>query len=268
MSFIAQQSMAVIGTLDSKGKVWASLVFGMPGFLQAFDGKTLRLTRSSCHTATGDPLWSNLDANSQLGILLIELSTRRRLRINGRVQAGNLHELRIQVEQAYANCPKYIQRRHLKLEAKEDAVFPSTEILEGKTLDSRQQTWISKADTFFVASAHPVHGVDASHRGGHPGFVKLLSPQRLHIPDFIGNNMFNTLGNFTSYPHAGLVFIDFDRGKILHLSGRPEITTLEPVEQNETGGTGRYWEFQIECWRESDLPIQNRRRPSEGQHSK
>ncbi|MEJ2692872.1 MAG: pyridoxamine 5'-phosphate oxidase family protein [Candidatus Thiodiazotropha sp.] len=258
MSFIAQQSTAVIGTLDSRGKVWASLVFGMPGFLQAFDGKTLRLTRSSCHTATGDPLWNNLDANSQLGILLIELSTRRRLRINGRVLTSNLLELRIQVEQAYANCPKYIQRRHLKLEAEKEAVLPSTEILEGKTLDSRQQTWISKADTFFVASAHLDHGMDASHRGGHPGFVKLLSPQRLRIPDFIGNNMFNTLGNFTSYPHAGLVFIDFDQGKVLQLSGRPEILTRQPDEQSETGGTDRYWEFEIEWWRESDLPIRIR----------
>lgn len=255
MSFITQQSMAVIGSLDSQGNVWASLVFGRPGFLQAIDEQTLRLNRSSCHTAIGDPFWSNLDVNSQLGILLIELSTRRRLRINGKAQADNLHELHIQVEQAYANCPKYIQRRHLKLGAIEETAAPSTEIQTGKTLDSSQQAWISKADTFFVASAHPDHGMDASHRGGHPGFVKLLSPQRLRIPDFVGNNMFNTLGNFTSYSHAGLVFIDFDQGKILQLSGRPEILTRQPDEQNETGGTDRYWEFEIERWRESDLPI-------------
>jgi len=255
MSFITQQSMAVIGSLDSQGNIWASLVFGRPGFLQAINEQTLRLKRSSCHTASGDPLWSNLDANSQLGILLIELSTRRRLRINGKAQAGNLHELRIQIEQAYANCPKYIQRRHLKLEAKKETVFPSTEILKSKTLDSSQQTWIRKADTFFVASAHPEHGVDASHRGGNPGFVKLLSPQRLRIPDFIGNNMFNTLGNFTSYPHAGMVFIDFERGRVLQLSGRPVILTRQEDERNETGGTARYWEFEIEGWRESNLPI-------------
>ena len=67
--------------------------------------------------------------------------------------------------------------------------------------------------------------------------------------------MFNTLGNFTSYPHAGLTFIDFDQGKVLQLSGRPQMLTKQTDEQNETGGTARHWEFEIECWRESDLPI-------------
>jgi hypothetical protein len=255
MSFIAQQSMAVIGSLDTQGRVWASLVLGQPGFLQAINDQSLQLQRSKCCAATGDPLWGNLDANRQLGILLIELSTRRRLRINGQLGAGNKEAVHIQVAQAYANCPKYIQRRQLRLVPISDSAPPSTEILKGQALGDRQQTWISEADTFFVASAHPEHGVDASHRGGHPGFVKLLSSQRLRIPDFVGNNMFNTLGNFTSYPHAGLVFVDFKRGRILQLSGKPEILTRQVDEQNETGGTARYWEFEIECWRESDLPI-------------
>ena len=254
MAFIAQQPLAVIGSLDADGNVWASLVFGQPGFLHTSDDQSLWLQRSQCHSAVGDPLWRNLDANEQLGILLIELSTRRRLRINGKVQSATGNDIYVKVEQAYANCPKYIQRRYLEVgEIKNNTA--STEIRSGKSLVSVQQEWVSKADTFFVASAHPEQGVDASHRGGHPGFVKLLSPRRLRIPDFIGNNMFNTLGNFTSYPHAGLVFVDYDCGKILQLSGRPRILTQQPDELNETGGTARYWEFEIECWRESELPI-------------
>jgi hypothetical protein len=83
--------------------------------------------------------------------------------------------------------------------------------------------WIFGADTFFVASAHPEQGVDASHRGGLPGFVQVLDQHRLRIPNFLGNSMFNTLGNFVSYLDAGLVFLDFDRSQVLQLSGRPEI---------------------------------------------
>ncbi len=254
MAFIAQQSMAAIGSRDAQGNVWASLVFGQPGFLHTDDGQSLWLQRSQCHIAFGDPLWRNLEANEQLGILLIELGTRRRLRINGNIQSGREKAVRIQVEQAYANCPKYIQRRSLEADEPKQR-STSTDIHSGQSLNSAQQAWISGADTFFVASAHPSHGADVSHRGGHPGFVKLLSAQRLRIPDFTGNNMFNTLGNFTSYPHAGLVFFDFDRGKVLQLCGRPEIYSQQADEPGESGGTARFWEFQIECWRESNLPV-------------
>ncbi|MBI5039672.1 MAG: pyridoxamine 5'-phosphate oxidase family protein, partial [Gammaproteobacteria bacterium] len=126
----------------------------------------------------------------------------------------------------------------------------------GSLLTPDQQTWIGQADTLFVASAHPEYGADASHRGGKPGFVEVMSPRCLRIPDYAGNSMFNTLGNFECFPHAGLAFVDFEHGRLLQLSGRPAIRWDVADSYRRTGGTGRFWDLEIEAWQESKLALQ------------
>lgn len=253
LRFIEQQPMVVIGSMDPKGRVWISTLFGDPGFVRALDVRTLELDVSQPHTAKDDPLWSNLEKNPSVGLLFIELGSRRRFRINGRAKKVSDDRYIIDVERAYPNCPKYIQRRDWKtLETDEqNKATPSTQGIE---LNETQKTLIAAADTLFVASAHPDHGVDASHRGGRPGFVHIINNQQLRIPDYAGNSMFNTLGNFTSYPFAGLIFIDFERGRLLQLTGRPEVLWDMDDPQGETGGTKRYWQFDITGWQESTLP--------------
>ncbi len=90
-------------------------------------------------------------------------------------------------------------------------------------LNQQQKNWITQADTFFIASYHPEKGADASHRGGNPGFIRIINPDRLMFPDYTGNNLFQTFGNLTVNPHAGLLFIDFDRSYTLQLTGTAEI---------------------------------------------
>ncbi|MEN8131559.1 MAG: pyridoxamine 5'-phosphate oxidase family protein [Pseudomonadota bacterium] len=254
LRFIEQQPMAVIGSIDADGRVWASALFGQPGFLRALNDHTLEIDLSQPCSATDDSLWTNLGENSSVGLLVIELGSRRRLRVNGRARNVSTERYIIDVERAYPNCPKYIQRRDWKIPATEEP-FSATSSTQGNVLGDSQKTLIASADTFFVASAHPNHGVDASHRGGHPGFVQLLNDRQLRIPDFAGNSMFNTLGNFTSYPYAGLVFIDFEQGRLLQLTGQPEILWDLEDPGGETGGTRRYWQFDISSWKESGLPF-------------
>ena len=252
LRFFEQQPMVVIGSVDPEGRIWVSILFGNPGFLRALDNQTLELDLSQPRSAVDDPLWSNLSKNPNVGLLVIELDSRRRIRINGRARKVSDTRIIIDVERAYPNCPKYIQRRDWKT-SPADLKFDTTPSTRGKKLNHEQETLIAGADTFFVASAHPEHGVDASHRGGHPGFVQLINSRQLRIPDFAGNSMFNTLGNFVSYPHAGVVFIDFERGRLLQLTGRPEILWDLDDPQGETGGTRRYWQFDITGWIESAL---------------
>jgi len=68
--------------------------------------------------------------------------------------------------------------------------------------------------------------------------------------------MFNTLGNFASYPHAGVAFVDFERNHVLQLSGRPRVLWDQNDSREETGGTHRLWELEVEVWHESTLPFQ------------
>jgi len=254
LPFIEQQAMVVIGSIDPQGQVWASILFGQPGFLRAINMRTLELNLAQAGSSAEDPLWKNLESNFSVGLIVIELGSRRRLRVNGKLRKVSDKGYIIDVKQAYANCPKYIQRRHLKRATQQfnQQVEPAKFSTE---LNLDQKTLITNSDTFFVASAHPDHGVDASHRGGQPGFVTVLNETLLRIPDYIGNNMFNTLGNFQSYPYAGLVFIDFQHKQLLQLTGKAKILWHFDDKNDETGGTRRYWEFEIMALQERSIPF-------------
>lgn len=256
LSFIQQQVMVVIGSTDDRGQVWASTLFGFPGFIRATDNRTLIIDIKQNVFVEGDPLQTNLKVNAPLGLLVIETASRRRLRISGRISTLSPTEINICVERAYPNCPKYIQRRDLSPVKGINNKFTNSTLntSNGVQLNDSLQKLIATSDTFFVASAHPIQGIDASHRGGHAGFVCIVNSTKLRIPDFSGNNMFNTLGNFKSYPHAGLIFIDYTTGHILQLSGIPKILWDYDDPRNESGGTKRYWEFEITQWRASHIP--------------
>ena len=257
LRFIGQQSLAILGSLDREGNVWASVLVGEPGFISSPEGQTVELDVTQRRSATDDPLWTNIGTNEEVGMLVIDLSTRRRLRVNGRIHPLDDTRFELTVRQAYPNCPKYIQRRHLFL-PEGIARTQTYASRRGVALAEEQRALIASADTLFVASADPAHGVDTSHRGGQPGFVRVLDDRRIRIPDYVGNSMFNTLGNFVSYPHAGLVFVDFDNSRTLQLTGRVEILWDLDDPEDETGGTRRYWDLEVEQWLETPLPRQLR----------
>lgn len=213
--FLARQRLAVASSLETHGRVWASLLTGPAGFLQAPDDRLLRL---AAEPTAGDPLAANLVARPELGLLVLDPRTRQRLRFNGRGQAFP-EGIFLFVEQAYGNCPKYIQLR----EPATDGPGPAGPTAVSDRLDARQQVWIARADTVFLASFHPRGGADASHRGGFPGFIRLLGPDLLAFDDYPGNAMFNTLGNLVAYPQAGLLFVDFATGDSLQLAGRARV---------------------------------------------
>ena len=247
LRFLNQLPMAVVGSLGQEENVWASIFIGTPGFMQAEDDRTVTFDLIHIMPNSEDPFWTNINGNPRVGMLAIELASRRRLRINGTITRVSSTVLQLHVEESYPNCPKYIQKRHLTLSPNGFDLAPFSSA-QGEELGPHQRTLITKADTFFVASVHPERGVDASHRGGHPGFVTILDNRTLRIPDYLGNSMFNTLGNFTANPRAGLIFPDFESGRTLQVIGRPEI--LYDVENllDETGGTKRYWLLHIDRW--------------------
>ena len=214
---LADLPLAVAASLDEGGRVWASLLAGPPGFLRRVDDQLLLV---ACLPSPADPLTRNLGVRGELGLLAIDLATRRRLRFNGRALLDPERGIFLAIEQAYGNCPKYIQARRLELpEAGLATPLPE----RSPVLTRRQQALVAGADTFFIASFHPEGGADASHRGGAPGFVKVVDERTLAFPDYPGNNMFNTLGNLAAQPRAGLLFLDFESGDTLQLTGRARL---------------------------------------------
>lgn len=216
--FLAERPYVVLAAVDQQENVWASFVAGEPGFVRVLDEVTVRIANG---VGRYDPLYENLRAGSQIGLIAIHLAARERMRLNGYAQLRDNGELLMAVEQAYGNCPKYIQRRRIRRAAVDGTAVPQVAISE--TLSEEQMGWINTADTFFVGTAHPQHGADSSHRGGNRGFVQAADAQTIIWPDYAGNMMFNTLGNIEVNPHAGLLFLDFERGRTLQLTGRAQI---------------------------------------------
>ncbi len=249
--FIAQQRMAVIGTVAPDGAIWASLLVGDAGFVHAPDPQTLDFDLGRMGSVDADPFWANIEHDDRVGLLLIELSTRRRLRVNGTLRHTDMNGLRLDVAEAYPNCPKYIQRRDLEALELDGRRWKTR---SGAVPTDTHRSLIEQADTLFVATAHPTGGVDASHRGGEPGFVRWVDDVTLRVPDYPGNSMFNTLGNLSAYAKAGLLFVDFDGGRTLQLTGRAEVRWDLDEPEHPTGGTGRYWDFTVDEWVETTQP--------------
>lgn len=221
-AFFGQLPFLVVGGVDAHGQPWASMLAGCPGFVQAPDPCRLRV---GALPAAGDPLGDALAIGADIGVLGVELSSRRRNRLNGRVAGLDPDGFDIAVVQSFGNCPRYIQLRAL-LPAAPGVAGPATRKARPDDADRRL---IRAADTFFIASAHgrslddPRYGADVSHRGGKPGFVRVDADGTLTIPDFAGNAFFNTLGNLAANPKAGLLFVDFATGDALHLAGAAAI---------------------------------------------
>ena len=221
-AFFAQLPFAVLGALDPVGRPWATILIGEPGFLSSPDPRTLHI---DAYPQDGDPAASGILPGARIGLLGIELSTRRRNRMNGRVIDADVSGFTVMVEQSFGNCPQYIQRRDYG--RRRTPSFPEAEPLAFS--DAWAMRLIAAADTAFVASSTPPGtaqsggGVDVSHRGGRPGFIRTAEDGAFEIPDYRGNRYFNTLGNLLAYPRAGLLIVDFASGDVLQMTGAAEI---------------------------------------------
>jgi ferredoxin-NADP reductase/predicted pyridoxine 5'-phosphate oxidase superfamily flavin-nucleotide-binding protein len=234
----------VAAARDAQGRPWATLLVGPEGFVTSPDPRSLVIAAS---LVAGDALEGALVGGADLGLLGIELATRRRNRLNGRLASNGDGALVCAVDQSFGNCPQYIREREWRRVEGEPAGAPRRD----RKLTNDQRTWIAAADTFFIASGYrgegesPTFGMDASHRGGDPGFVEVASDTHLVFPDYAGNNHFNTIGNLALDPRAGLLFVDFPTGSLLQLTGRTAVDWDSDAVAN-TPGARRLVHFEIE----------------------
>lgn len=227
-SFFALLSVLFMSTETPEGWPVATALTGAAGFVASPDPTTLRIAGEASGLTRGAPV----------GILGIDFSTRRRNRANGRIAAIVSGGFDIAVEQSFGNCDQYIQVRTIKQRIEPSAA--RFEYFDG--IDAPARDAIEAADTFLVASGSAA-GMDMSHRGGRPGFVR-VDGNVLTIPDFSGNRYFNTLGNFVLNPRAALLFPDFATGDVLHVTGAVEIV-WEGDEVRRFAGAQRLWRLRV-----------------------
>ena len=229
-TFFPMLPFAFLGTVDGAGQPWASMLVGTPGFIGVPDPQHLRV---AARPLFGDPVNETLQEGAGISLLGVQLPTRRRNRVNGVVTGLGRDEagvtgFGIEVRQVIGICPQYIQAREAT--AIGDPMAPQPRpVHRDDRLDARARAIVAGSDTFFVASADPrtedgiAAGPDVSHRGGRAGFVRIDDDRTLTAPDFVGNFLFNTLGNFQFDDRAGLLFVDFSSGGTLYVAARAEV---------------------------------------------
>ena len=261
--FFEESPWLIVGTIDATGFPHASFLVE-PGFESIKRGRGFSLADVRAAQFRGDTVGANLSkVGAPLGILGIQLSTRRRNRVNAKivnvVEEGEHTSAVLRVEQSFGNCPKYIQARGMKVLSGEEIErrWGKFAVEEGTRLEGYAREVVEKTDTFFVATVsrgeleaqeeqkeEPYdeyatwkvpkkansEGVDVSHRGGSPGFVKVNDAGTEFVwPDFVGNGMFNTLGNIQTNPNVSVMMIDFAKGAILQMKGQAKVN-LQDIE--------------------------------------
>ncbi|CUJ98869.1 Nitric oxide dioxygenase [Ruegeria denitrificans] len=243
--FFGKIPFLVVGSVDSEGWPWASMVSGRPGFIHSPHDRRLDI---DVRPLADDPLKDALQPGAPIGVVGVELSTRRRNRMNatvGRVEDGGFS---LDVVQSFGNCPQYIQTHDVTFVREPGIPITRRPADRFHELDAQARGTIAKANSFYVASHASTEdstGVDVSHRGGRSGFVHVKGNSLL-VPDFAGNNFFNTLGNFLVNPQAGLLFPDYQTGDVLMLTGTVEVLSEDHPDIVGFHGASRGWWFHLD----------------------
>lgn len=243
--FFGQLPWLFAGVLDRDGWPLATVLAEEPGFVRSPTTTTLSI---AALPSEDDPAFGAFRPSSPIGLLGLELETRRRNRANGRIDTVAANGFTAEIAQSFGNCAKYIQVRN-RLHDGQDRTSTAGNL---SGLDEEARALIAGVDTLFIASAAALEaetgGIDISHRGGRPGFVR-VDGDTLTVPDFAGNNYFNTFGNLLREPRASLLFVDFATGGLLQLQGEAEIVWQGP-ELARLDGAERLWRFHVRrSWR-------------------
>lgn len=242
-------SLISLGTLDDEGRPWTTLLGGHPGFARSLGQSIIGLKTQV--DPKHDPViellvGANLDMGPQrvghngrqMSALGIHLATRDRVKLAGRLVAGALVDTMLKVDGAdvstteiqaafkvqksLGNCPKYLNKKQIIPSVPQSVLSSDSLPLSEPALDL-----LARADMFFISASNHGSSMSTNHRGGPPGFVRVLQNDEgglvLVYPEYSGNRLYQTLGNMYTDPKAGLVFPNFDSGDVLYVTGNTEI---------------------------------------------
>lgn len=129
--------------------------------------------------------------------------------------------------------PRYDIQSESELSSRFDAVKEASIVKELDHVDANYAAWIAASPFFVLCSAGPA-GLDASPRGDAPGFVEVLDPKTLLIPDRRGNNRIDSLRNLVKDPRLALLFLIPGLGETLRVNGRARLSADPTLQAHFT----------------------------------
>lgn len=95
-------------------------------------------------------------------------------------------------------------------------------------IDDAVRGFLAHSPIFVLATTNGTE-VDASPRGGPPGFVRMLDTQRLAFGDLAGNNRIDSYRNMAELPAIGMLFMIPGLDETLRVNGRASLSTEPDV---------------------------------------
>lgn len=253
--FLSARQFAAL-SVEKEKELWCTHMIGEPGFIGVSNQSRLSINLRMLSTMADPMILAAADRNAAVGSIFIDLETRIRYRINGKLSRPDENCIELQVREAYGNCPKYITRRLIEWH-RDDRDWSTC--AAGRLLSEKQQDSLKNADLFFVATSHPEHGLDASHRGGYPGFVCAVDERTLLFRDYPGNSLFNSLGNLMVDERIGLLVPDLTRRMALRITGTAVVEFHDTVRNATTSNATWLVRVSVSRWDEVNLPVESSR---------
>ena len=97
-------------------------------------------------------------------------------------------------------------------------------------LTPRETDFIVQRDAFYLATVSETGWPYLQHRGGPPGFLKVLGPNQLAYADFRGNTQLISVGNVSKNDRCSLILMDYPNRHRLKILGRMRVEDGRSVE--------------------------------------
>ena len=102
------------------------------------------------------------------------------------------------------------------------------EVIFNTEFDDDNKAFIEQLSSFFLSSIDHQGRPTVSHKGGDPGFVKIIDKNTLIFPSYNGNGMYLSMGNISANPQVGLLFISFETPRRVRMQGTATVST-DPI---------------------------------------
>lgn len=102
-------------------------------------------------------------------------------------------------------------------------------------INPKQQAFIESADMFFLATVDDQARPSCSYKGGDPGFVRVVDPQHIAVPNYDGDGKYLSWGNVLKNPNVAMIFIDFTKAWRLRIHGIASIDPHDPLQDQIPG---------------------------------
>jgi PPOX class probable FMN-dependent enzyme len=120
--------------------------------------------------------------------------------------------------------PRFVIADEADLRSRFHDVTPLATLKSLPSLDAHARAFIALSPFLCIGTQNAEGDADVSPRGDPAGFVRVLDPTTLAIPDRPGNNRLDSQVNILANPHVGLLFIIPGFDDTLRVNGRATLT--------------------------------------------